>query len=305
MFWFLVITVFLLLLFIPSKKSKNKDIEVWLTEEVETSEMKMKSELINFKSLSDRTFQEKIKDKYDNSLSRLGNAAGLKLFFFFIVIAVVTWAINSSMFYLPILKIMPLTLVVSVFLLNSFLQQREENRFEEEFPICLGLISNAVSAGESLAKAIVYAGEQLDEAVLGKEMKKMGERLLLGEEPDEVFRKSCKRFNYASFHFFIITLRVNLNKGGQLKDVISRLNRMMFVTRTMDKKMLALTSEARISAKIVVAIPFIFLFGLRFISPDNFNFVMHEEAGQPILYYVLISEFIGISIIQWLVKGFK
>ncbi|MUL06124.1 pilus assembly protein TadB, partial [Aliivibrio fischeri] len=65
------------------------------------------------------------------------------------------------------------------------------------------------------------------------------------------------------------------------------------------------TSEARASAKIVAAIPFIFLFMLQYLSPENYEFVMFNPAGRPILYYVLISESIGILIIWLLMRGVR
>lgn len=86
---------------------------------------------------------------------------------------------------------------------------------------------------------------------------------------------------------------------------MKRLNRLMFGARAIEKKKLALTSEARASAKIVAAIPFIFLFMLQYLSPENYEFVMFNPAGRPILYYVLISESIGILIIWLLMRGVR
>jgi Flp pilus assembly protein TadB len=84
-----------------------------------------------------------------------------------------------------------------------------------------------------------------------------------------------------------------------------RLNRMMFNARSIDKKKYALTSEARTSAKIVAAIPFFFLFVLQYLSPENFEFVMFDPDGKVILYYVLISEAIGIAIVWGLMKSVR
>jgi tight adherence protein B len=66
-----------------------------------------------------------------------------------------------------------------------------------------------------------------------------------------------------------------------------------------------MTAEARMSVKIVAAIPFFFLFLLQYLSPENYEFVMFNSAGRPILYYVLISEAIGIGIVWFLMKGVK
>lgn len=152
---------------------------------------------------------------------------------------------------------------------------------------------------------IIFVGQSLDN-VVGHEFKKMGERLQIGESPDEVFKKSCQRFPYQTFLFFVIALRANISRGGQLKEVISRLNRVLFDARTVEKKKYSMTAEARMSAKIVCAIPFIFLFGImQFLSPDNFDFVMNDPQGRQILFYVLLSEAFGIGIVLMLMRSVR
>ncbi|MFA0124579.1 pilus assembly protein TadB, partial [Vibrio sp. 10N.261.48.A2] len=51
--------------------------------------------------------------------------------------------------------------------------------------------------------------------------------------------------------------------------------------------------------------PFFFLFILQFLSPENFEFVMHHPEGRPILYYLITSESIGMLIIWALMKKVK
>ncbi|HAS8147563.1 TPA: pilus assembly protein TadB, partial [Vibrio vulnificus] len=66
-----------------------------------------------------------------------------------------------------------------------------------------------------------------------------------------------------------------------------------------------LTSEARMSAKIIACLPVIFLLILKFTSPENYNYVMFEEGGKPIFYYVLTSEIIGFICIWFILRGVK
>jgi tight adherence protein B len=183
-----------------------------------------------------------------------------------------------------------------------WLESRAERKFEESFPDALNMLASAVSSGESIMHAIGYVGENLEGRV-GKEFMLMHERLRIGETPGEVFKKACERLPYPSFQFFVITLRANLSRGGQLKNVINKINRTMFDARAMEKKKYALTSEARTSAKIVGAIPFFFLFFMQYMSPENYDFVMFDDAGRPILYYMLISELIGMAIIWKLMRN--
>ncbi|SON49509.1 type II secretion system F family protein [Vibrio tapetis] len=259
---------------------------------------------IDFQSLLDKTLWQRVIEKWRHLLKQIGSFAVLKIIVFACVLFFVGAEINDR-FIRGNAYFIILLVEVSGFLYGySWLNSRDQKQFEEAFPDALNMLASAVSAGESIMHAIMYVGKSLDSDV-GAEFKKMGERLQMGETPDDVFRKACDRFPYPSFQFFVITLRANMHRGGQLKDVMTRLNRLMFDARAIEKKKFALTAEARTSAKIVAAIPFTFLFMLQYLSPDNYEFVMFHEDGRPILYYMLGSEFIGISIIWMLMKGVK
>ena len=93
--------------------------------------------------------------------------------------------------------------------------------------------------------------------------------------------------------------------GNTLDGEVGKEFKMMFNARSVEKKKYAMTAEARTSAKIVGAIPFAFLFMLQYLSPENYEFVMFHPEGKPILYYVLISEFVGISVVWGLMKGVR
>jgi tight adherence protein B len=266
------------------------------------SSMSTNNQAVDLLALTDKTRWQRFKDKLKIIQKQLGDNALVKF-----IVAVGVLAAIGNIFNDSFLRINPafaiaLSEIIGISYLFIWLQQREEKHFEEHFPDALNMLASAVSAGESIMHAIGYVGNNL-EGDVGKEFKLMFERLRIGETPDDVFRKACDRFPYSSFQFFIITLRANLNRGGQLKDVINRINRVMFDARAIEKKKLALTSEARMSAKIVGSIPFFFLFFMQYMSPQNYEYVMFNEAGRPILYYMLVSEFIGMFIIWKLMRN--
>lgn len=259
---------------------------------------------VDLKSLSDRTWQQMLLEKWTNLHKQIGRFSYIKIIAVMVLLFFAAVEINNRFFRGNVYLIALIVEVIGLTFIYMWLQKREREIFEESFPDALNMLAGAVSSGESIMHAIMYVGKSLDGDV-GTEFRLMGERLQLGESADDVLRKSCRRFPYASFHFFVITLRANMHRGGQLKDVITRLNRLMFDARSIDKKKYALTSEARMSAKIVAAIPFIFLFIMQSMSPANYDFVMFTDAGRPILYYMLASETIGMLIIWMLMRGVR
>ena len=68
---------------------------------------------------------------------------------------------------------------------------------------------------------------------------------------------------------------------------------------------MAMTSEARISAKIVAAIPLIFMIILNYTSPGSMEFLVNDPSGQIVLYYVIGSETLGLLVVWLLVRGVR
>ncbi|MBT0000041.1 type II secretion system F family protein [Vibrio alginolyticus] len=306
MMWLLLLMIGILLLLVGlrQRKSARYDYLAEFAKTVHVESMIAEHQAIDMKSLSDRTLKDRLDQSWRSLSKQLGKLALLKVLGFIALLIFLGVEFNQRFVRGSDLMVVVIVVVVGLTFAYFWLQKREQTQFEDSFPDALNMLSSAVSSGESITHAIMYVGNTLNSDV-GREFKIMGKRLQLGESPDDVFRKACLRFPYPSFHFFVITLRANMQRGGQLKEVILRLNRLLFNARSIEKKKFALTSEARTSAKIVAAIPFFFLFMLQYLSPENYEFVMFDPAGRPILYYVLISEAIGIAIVWGLMKSVR
>ncbi|EJE4733945.1 type II secretion system F family protein [Vibrio parahaemolyticus] len=252
----------------------------------------------------DVSYKKKVKDKFKQLKKLLSPNAGLKLIGFFAASSIAVYCVNDWFFMFEYWKVLlalePILFVMFILKLSGIQAQR----FKDNFPDALNILSGALSSGQSIVHAFEYVGTQLDNEV-GEEFKKMSERLLIGEDPDDVLARSAASFPYVEYFFFAATIRINLSRGGQLKDVINRINRIMFESRAIEKKKNALTSEARASAKIIAALPVIFIMILKVTSPENYNFVMFEEGGKPIFYYVLVSEAIGFFFIYMILRGVR
>ncbi|HCE2814147.1 TPA: type II secretion system F family protein [Vibrio parahaemolyticus] len=252
----------------------------------------------------DVSYKKKVKDKFKQLKKLLSPNAGLKLIGFFAASSISVYCVNDWFFMFEYWKVLlalePILFVMFILKLSGIQAQR----FKDNFPDALNILSGALSSGQSIVHAFEYVGTQLENEV-GEEFKKMSERLLIGEDPDDVLARSAASFPYVEYFFFAATIRINLSRGGQLKDVINRINRIMFEARAIEKKKNALTSEARASAKIIAALPVIFIMILKVTSPENYNFVMFEEGGKPIFYYVLVSEAIGFFFIYMILRGVR
>ncbi|GLR03366.1 TadB involved in pilus formation and/or protein secretion [Vibrio hyugaensis] len=259
---------------------------------------------INLNSLMEQKRWQRFKNNLSPTIQVLGPRANFIIVAFVFIVAYLTYYVTYEF-----LKINSLLVAGGIFFLiivwaYHWLQDKRRITFEKTFPDALNILMSAVTAGESLMHAFSFVGDNMDGEV-GREFKEMGDRLKLGESAEQVLLRSCKAFPYPEYIFFTITIRANINRGGQLKNVLARLIRILVDARTLETKKMAMTSEARISAKVVAAIPVAFALMVNQVSPDHINFILNDPNGRWILYYVVGSEVLGLFIVWLLVKGVR
>ncbi|EBG2484007.1 type II secretion system F family protein [Salmonella enterica subsp. enterica] len=175
-------------------------------------------------------------------------------------------------------------------------QKKLRVEFEEGFSEALTIINSALSSGNTILFGIDRCGEKIP-GVVGQEFKMMSRRLSIGEDPQQIFHDSYEHLPYREYYFFILAVLLNINGGGQVKEVMSRLSKLITDSKVMERKKYAMTAEARMSVKVLACIPVGFTFILKILSPENFEILINHPTGQLILYYAISSVLLGLFIV--------
>lgn len=218
-----------------------------------------------------------------------------------LVLLLVLLFLNANWLQFDVMFFLPMTLMVMFIAQLRIGRSLHRRYFEDRFPEILSVVNAAVSAGNSIHQALHRCGEGID-GDLGVTFHRIDRRLNLGEDPERVFNDAWQNYRYREFYFFVVVMLVSLQHGGQLRTLIGRLSRIVNNSKNMARRKSAMTSEARTSAKIVASLPLLFFCGMKYFSPENFDFVVHDPVGRLILYYVIASEAIGMIIIWILLR---
>ncbi|EAO0388679.1 protein dehydratase [Salmonella enterica] len=175
-------------------------------------------------------------------------------------------------------------------------QKRLRSEFEDGFSEALNIINSALSSGNTILHGIDKCGERIP-GIVGEEFRGISRRLSIGEEPQRIFYDSYEHLPYREYYFFILAVLININGGGQVKEVMSRLSKLITDGKIMDRKKYAMTAEARMSVKVLACIPVGFTFILKVLSPENFDILINDPTGQWILYYAIASILFGLFIV--------
>ncbi|EAW8511855.1 protein dehydratase [Salmonella enterica] len=189
-----------------------------------------------------------------------------------------------------------LLLLSLVFVFYKKGQKRLRSEFEDGFSEALNIINSALSSGNTILHGIDKCGERIP-GIVGEEFRSISRRLSIGEEPQRIFYDSYEHLPYREYYFFILAVLININGGGQVKEVMSRLSKLITDGKVMDRKKYAMTAEARMSVKVLACIPVGFSFILKVLSPENFDILINDPTGQWILYYAIASILFGLFIV--------
>jgi tight adherence protein B len=177
------------------------------------------------------------------------------------------------------------------------LVERFRSRFLQGFPDVIDLIVRAVRAGIPVPQVMATASNECPEP-LSTEFKRMGDSLQMGLDMKEVLDAAMRRIQIADFSFFCVCLLLQRETGGQLGETLENLSGIVRTRREIRHKTRALTGEARITTKILAAIPVVIIGGMYLINRDYIMVLFNTESGRHLFTFAAISTVIGVLVIN-------
>jgi tight adherence protein B len=144
-------------------------------------------------------------------------------------------------------------------MVNRFIKGRI-NKFNAKFPDGIELLVRGLRSGLPVAETLGVVAAEVPGPV-GEEFKAVVERMKIGRSMEEALQVSADRLGTPEFQFFVITLAIQRETGGNLAETLSNLADVLRKRAQMKLKIKAMSSESKASAYIVGALPFI-VFGL-------------------------------------------
>jgi Flp pilus assembly protein TadB len=240
-------------------------------------------------------------------LSRLQTVAGKNGFR--IVVGAGIFAFVDSLIAARLLPLPDFTkpfvpIIVPLFVMMrsySYLVERFRRRFLDTFPDAIDLIVRAVRAGVPVTHVLATAADECPEP-LSTEFRTMGDSLKVGRDLQEVLAVAVPRIQIADFSFFCVCLLLQRETGGQLGETLENLAGIVRTRREIRQKTKALTAEARITTKILGAIPVVIIACMAALNPTYISILLNTDAGQKLMTFAVISVVFGVVVISKISK---
>ena len=137
--------------------------------------------------------------------------------------------------------------------------KRRVARFTKNFPDAIDLLVRGLRSGLPITETLGVVASEIPGPV-GVEFRSVSDKMKIGRTMDTALQETADRLGTPEFQFFVITLQIQRETGGNLAETLSNLSDVLRKRMQMKLKIRAMSSESKASAYIIGALPFIVFF---------------------------------------------
>ena len=138
--------------------------------------------------------------------------------------------------------------------------KRRVAKFNSNFPDAIELMVRGLRSGLPITETLGIVATEIPGPV-GIEFRMVADKMKIGRTMEAALQETADRLGTPEFQFFVITLAIQRETGGNLAETLSNLADVLRKRAQMKLKIRAMSSELKASAYIVGSLPFI-VFGL-------------------------------------------
>ena len=257
-------------------------------------------------SLKDLDNKQKVRDHNVKKpplriqLKQAGLTVSVERFYLYSVVCGIALTAAAFVAGAPLL-VLPGALVVGLLGLPrwfvSFSRARRVKAFLNEFPNALDIIVRAVKSGLPLNDGIRLIATDAPEPVKS-EFRRIVESQQVGMSIPEAAMRMTESMPCPEAGFFGIVIQIQSQAGGNLSEALGNLSRVLRDRKKMKAKVQALSMEAKASAVIIGALPFVVAFLVYLSSPNYIMPLFITTTGHIILGVSGLWMAIGIFVMR-------
>jgi tight adherence protein B len=143
--------------------------------------------------------------------------------------------------------------------------KRRIAKFTTRFPDAIELMVRGLRSGLPISETLGIVADELP-GVIGDEFRAVSDKMKIGRTMEGALQDVADRLGTPEFQFFVITLAIQRETGGNLAETLANLAEVLRKRAQMKLKIKAMSSESKASAWIVGSLPFIVFIMIWFIN---------------------------------------
>ena len=187
------------------------------------------------------------------------------------------------------------------FLYLAYLKQKRKEQLQKQLPEALDLVSRALKAGHAFVGAIKLVAEEFDDP-LGPEFGEMLDEINYGVSTPIALKNLAKRVDCNEIKYFVVGVILQRETGGNLAELMDTLALLIRERFKFDGKVQTLAAEGKLSAVVLVCLPFSIIMYLKLTQPNYMNLLFSDPIGRIMAIVAGIMMIIGVFVMKKMVK---
>lgn len=174
-----------------------------------------------------------------------------------------------------------LTVGVLAFVPILFLQitvDRRQQRFNDLLPDTVTMIAGSLRAGYSLLQAVALVSEE-SKPPISVDFKRALTEARLGLPIETALEKMAKRVGSEDFYWTVLAINIQREVGGNLAEVLDIVAKTIRERESLKRQIRTLTAEGRLSAYILIVLPFAVAGFLLLTNPEYMGILFTHMIG--------------------------
>jgi tight adherence protein B len=218
-----------------------------------------------------------------------------------VLVAVSIWLTAPNLpVIVPLLGLFVGTLGLPRWLLAR-ITRRRQTRFIDEFANAIDVIVRGVKSGLPLPECLGIIARESPQPVCG-EFSELVEQQRVGVPLSEAFERMMMRMPMPEVRFFAIVIAIQAQAGGNLSEALGNLSGVLRDRKRLQAKVRALSAEAKASAAVLGALPFVVMLLVYITTPAYIALLWTTNFGQFLLGCAACWMTVGVLVMKKMIN---
>jgi tight adherence protein B len=173
--------------------------------------------------------------------------------------------------------------------------------FESQLPETLITMAASLKAGHAFNQSVSSVVREGADPT-AKEFSRVVAEIQLGAPSEQALQAMAERMNSYNFGFVVMAVNIQRTVGGSLADILDMVSDTVRQRQQFERKVKALTAQGRMSAYVLIAMPFLMGLAIFALNPTYMSVLFTTTMGKVMIAGSLVMMAIGSMIIKKIVS---
>ncbi len=185
----------------------------------------------------------------------------------------------------------------------KLVKERNErmSRFEDQLPDALDVMGRALRAGNPFNGTLKVVADEMDDPI-ATEFAITFSDLNYGVSVKSAFLALLERVPNVSLAAMVTAVMVQRETGGNLAEILDRISSILRQRHRFRRRLRSLTAEGRMSAWVLILMPFVLSVVLTIIAPDYLPLMTEDPLGIKLIVTALLVMAFGVWWIRRIIR---